>query len=236
LNIETNKSMPTSPVVPEPTDEMKTSKRVLEPYDRVSEVLFGLIMVLSITGSLSVADAGRDDVRTMLIGALGCNLAWGIIDGLLYLMGCLNEKASGIRSLRALRKAVAPAEAHRVIADALSPTVAATLSPAEYESIRQKLLQLPAPPSRARLGKDEWLGALAVAFWVIFTTLPVTAPFMFMTNVARAMRVSNAIAVVLLFVAGWAFGRVTEHRPWLTGVVMVVLGVALVALTIALGG
>ena len=89
---------------------MKTSKRVLEPYDRVSEVLFGLIMVLTITGSLSVADAGRDDVRTMLIGALGCNLAWGIIDGLLYLMGCLSEQGSGIRSLRALRKAVVPAE------------------------------------------------------------------------------------------------------------------------------
>ena len=37
-------------------------------------------MVLTFTGSLSVAEAGRDDVRTMLIGALGCNLAWGIID------------------------------------------------------------------------------------------------------------------------------------------------------------
>jgi VIT1/CCC1 family predicted Fe2+/Mn2+ transporter len=223
-------------MVPEPADDMKTSKRVLEPYDRISEVLFGLIMVLGITGSLSVADAGRDDVRTMLIGALGCNLAWGIIDGLLYLMGCLNEKASGLRSLRALRKAVAPAEGHRLIADTLPPMVAATLSPAEFESIRQKLLQLPAPPSRPRLGKDEWLGALAVAFWVIFTTLPVTVPFIFMTNVTRALRVSNVIAIVLLFVAGWAFGRVAEHRPWLTGIVMVVLGIALVALTMALGG
>jgi len=223
-------------MVPEPADDMKTSKRVLEPYDRISEVLFGLIMVLGITGSLSVADAGRDDVRTMLIGALGCNLAWGIIDGLLYLMGCLNEKASGLRSLRALRKAVAPADGHRLISDALPPMVAATLSPAEFESIRQKLLQLPAPPLRPRLGKSEWLGALAVACWVIFTTLPVTAPFIFMTNVARAMRVSNAIAIVLLFVAGWAFGRVAEHRPWLTGIVMVGLGVALVALTMALGG
>jgi VIT1/CCC1 family predicted Fe2+/Mn2+ transporter len=223
-------------MVPEPADDMKTSKRVLEPYERISEVLFGLIMVLGITGSLSVADAGRDDVRTMLIGALGCNLAWGIIDGLLYLMGCLNEKASGLRSLRALRKAVAPAEGHRLIADTLPPMVAATLSPAEFESIRQKLLQLPAPPSRPRLGKDEWLGALAVAFWVIFTTLPVTVPFIFMTNVTRALRVSNVIAIVLLFVTGWAFGRVAEHRPWLTGIVMVVLGIALVALTMALGG
>ena len=77
--------------MPENSSE-RSSKRVLEPIDRVSEVLFGLIMVLTFTGSLSVAEAGRDDVRTMLIGALGCNLAWGIIDGVLYLMGCLAEK------------------------------------------------------------------------------------------------------------------------------------------------
>jgi hypothetical protein len=65
--------------MPENSSE-RSSKRVLEPTDRVSEILFGLIMVLTFTGSLSVAEAGRDDVRTMLIGALGCNLAWGIID------------------------------------------------------------------------------------------------------------------------------------------------------------
>ena len=84
-----------------------SSKRVLEPIERISEVLFGLIMVLTFTGSLSVAEAGRDDVRTMLIGALGCNLAWGIIDGVLYLMGCLAEKG------RDLADAAGGAQGHR---------------------------------------------------------------------------------------------------------------------------
>ena len=55
-------------------------QQALDPIDRVSEVLFGLIMVLTFTGSLSVAEAGHSEVRTMLVGALGCNLAWGIID------------------------------------------------------------------------------------------------------------------------------------------------------------
>ena len=70
----------------------RSSKRVLDPIDRISEVLFGLIMVLTFTGSLSVAESGRDDVRTMLIGALGCNLAWGIIDAMLYLDGLPGQK------------------------------------------------------------------------------------------------------------------------------------------------
>ena len=217
-------------------EPIKSSKRVLEPYERISEVLFGLIMVLTFTGSLSVAEADRAEVRTMLIGALGCNLAWGIIDGILYLMGCLSEQGRGIRALRAVRKAAAPEAAHRVIADALPPMVAATLGRAEYESVRQKLVQLPAPPSHPRLGKDEWLGALAVFLWVFVTTFPVAVPFIFMNDIARAMRVSNAIAVVLLFLTGYAFGRVAEYRAWLTGLAMVVLGGVLVAITIALGG
>jgi VIT1/CCC1 family predicted Fe2+/Mn2+ transporter len=211
-------------------------KRVLEPDERIAEVLFGLIMVLTFTGSLSLAEAGRDDVRTMLIGALGCNLAWGIIDGLLYLMGCLSEQGRSIRSWRALQKAATPDEARRVIADALPPLVAAALGSAEYESLRQKALQWPEPPSRSRLGKSEWLGAMAVALWVIVTTFPVAIPFLFMNEVARAMRVSNLIAVILLFVTGYAFGRVAEHRPWLTGLAMVLVGCVLAALTMALGG
>src|SRR6187455_334558 len=94
------------------------SKRVLDPIDRVSEVLFGLIMVLTFTGSLSVAEAGRDDVRTMLIGALGCNLAWGVIDAVLYLMGCLADKARNLMTYRAVRNTADPLEAQRLAADA----------------------------------------------------------------------------------------------------------------------
>jgi VIT family len=219
-----------------PDDSIKSSKRVLEPYDRISEVLFGLIMVLTFTGSLSIAHADRAEVRTMLIGALGCNLAWGIIDGILYLMGCLSDKGRGIRALRALRKAATPEAAHHVIAGALPPMVAATLGPAEYESVRQKLMQLPAPPAHPRLDRDEWLGALAVFLWVFLITFPVAIPFIFMHSVGPAMRVSNGIAIVLLFLTGHAFGRVAEYHPWLTGLAMVVLGSVLVGLTMALGG
>ncbi len=214
----------------------QSTKRVLEPNERISEVLFGLIMVLTFTGSLSVADAGRDDVRTMLIGALGCNLAWGIIDGVFYLMGCLSEQGRRIRSLRALHKAPNPEAAHRVIADTLPPMVAATLGPAEYETVRQKLVQLPEPPAHPRLRKDDWLGALAVFLWVFLVTFPVAIPFLFMDEVGRAMRVSNAIAIGLLFITGYAFGRIAEYRPWRTGLAMVVLGVVLVGITMALGG
>ena len=217
-------------------NSINASKRVLDPIDRVSEVLFGLIMVLTFTGSLSVAEAGRDDVRVMLIGALGCNLAWGIIDAVLYLMGVLAEKGRGLLTLRAVRQAADPQQAERLIADALPPVVASVLEAAELHSIRERLLQLPEPPERARLGKDDWLGAIGVFLLVFLATFPVVIPFIFMHNVRPAMRVSNAIAIVLLFLTGYAFGRMTGRHPWLVGVSMVVLGLVLVGITIALGG
>ena len=97
------------------SDPAGASKRVLDPIDRVSEVLFGLIMVLSFTGSLSVAQAGRAEVRTMLLGALGCNLVWGIIDGVFYLMGGLAESGRRLLTVRAVRQARDPKEAQRLI-------------------------------------------------------------------------------------------------------------------------
>jgi hypothetical protein len=221
--------------MPENSSE-RSSKRVLEPVDRVSEVLFGLIMVLTFTGSLSVAEAGRDDVRTMLIGALGCNLAWGIIDGVLYLMGCLAEKGRGLLAFRAVRKAADPKEAQRLIADALPPVITSILQPAELDTMSRRLKDLPEPPEQARLHRDDWLGAVGVFLLVFLCTFPVVIPFIFMHNAGPALRVSNAIAIVMLFLTGYAFGRMTGRHPWLVGISMVVLGLILVGLTIALGG
>src|SRR5213076_1466393 len=115
----------------------RSSRRVLEPIDRVSEVLFGLIMVLTFTGSLSVAEAGRDDVRVMLIGALGCNVAWVMMDGVLYWMGCLAEKDRDLLTYRAVLKAADPKKAQGLIADALPPLVAPVIQPAEFEAIHR---------------------------------------------------------------------------------------------------
>jgi len=213
-----------------------TSRRVLEPIDRVSEVLFGLIMVLTFTGSLSVAEAGRDDVRTMLIGALGCNLAWGIIDAMLYLMGCLAHKGQSLKTFLAVRRASDPQRAQRLVADALPAVVASVLEPAELEAIRQRVSQLPEPPARAGLSKNEWLGSLGVFLMVFVSTFPVVIPFIFMRSVGPALRLSNAIAIVMLFLTGYAFGRITGHHPWLVGIAMVVLGSVLVGMTMALGG
>jgi len=218
------------------SDIIGSSKRVLDPIDRVSEVLFGLIMVLTFTGSLSVAEAGSADVREMLLGALGCNLAWGMIDGVFYLMGCSAERGRNLLTFRAVRQESDAQAAQQLIAGTLPPAVASVLQPAELETMRQRLKALPEPPHRPGFPKQDWLGAIGVFLLVFLSTLPVVIPFTFMKDITLALRVSNAIAIVMLFLAGYTFGRITARSPMWTGFGTVALGAVLVSITMALGG
>jgi len=211
------------------------SRALLSPEERISEALFGLIMVITFTGSLSVAHAGRDDVRDMLVGALGCNLAWGIIDGVMYLMGAGAESARKLRLVRAARGAADERAAAGIIRSA-APLLGSLLTDDEVGAVHRRLVALPEPPRLARFTRADWLGAAAVFAWVLAVTFPVTLPFMLIEHLAPAMRTSNAVAVGLLAALGFAYGRVVGRNPRLTAMAMVVLGAALVGLTIALGG
>ena len=135
-----------------------------------------------------------------------------------------------------MRKAPDPQKAQSLIADALPSVVASILQPAELASIHQRLKQLPEPPDRVRLRKEDWLAGLGVFLWVVLSMFPLAMPFIFMRNAALAVRASNAIAMVMLFVSGYIYGRLTLRNPWSRGIAMVVIGLTLVALTKALGG
>ena len=213
-----------------------TRRRVLEPIDRIVEVLFGLIMVLTFTITLGAAEAGREDVRLMLVGALGCNIAWGLIDGLFYLMGCLADRGQGLLKLQALRNAGDPKSGHDIIRDALPPIVAGVMTTEELESIRTRLIATTDPDSMRRLTREDYLGAAGVCLVVILTTLPVAVPFLVMSEAMPALRVSNAIAVALMFFCGYSLGKLSGLGRWKTGLGMVALGTVLVLITIALGG
>jgi hypothetical protein len=213
-----------------------SSKHVLEPIERISETLFGLIMVLTFTCSFSVAEAGRVEIRNLLLAAIGCNLAWGTIDAIMYLMGCLADKARSLATLRAVQSASDPQKAQRIVANALPPLLAAAMSPPQLEAIRRLVRELPEPASHPRLSKGDWFGAAGVFSLVVLSTCPVVLPFALMENAMRAQRLSNAIAIGLMFLTGYAFGHRTGYHPVGTGVAMVIIGGVLVGLTIALGG
>ena len=214
----------------------ETSSAVLSPTERISEVLFGLIMVLSFTCTLSVATAKREDVREMLIAAIGCNLAWAIVDAVMYLMDNLLDRGRRLSTLHAVRRATDPEQARATISSVLPPLMGSLMLPGEIENLRQRLTQLPEPPAWPKPTLNDLRGATGVFLLVLLSTFPVVLPFVFIQDARLALHVSNGVAIALLFAGGLALGRYAGLRPLLTGLFMVAIGVVLVGITIALGG
>ncbi len=208
---------------------------ILSPVDWLSEIVFGLIMTLSITGSISVAQNGKSDIRTMLIGAIGCNTAWGLIDALMYLVIVLTERYRSLVLLHAVRGEKETERAHHMIADRLPPLIAASIRTPELEHLRQKFAEMTVIPTAGLTGRDL-LGALGVFLLVFLTTLPIVLPFLLPLEPLRALRLSNGVAVAMLFVLGYRLGRYVSRWPIIIGASAVAIGGTLVGLTIALGG
>lgn len=212
------------------------SSRVLDPIDRVSEVLFGLFMVLTFTGTLSVVDSGRDEVRDMLVAAIGCNLAWGFVDGVMYVLRNIVARGRKARLLQDVRAADRPEQAHRLIADEIG-RLATAIGVEGLERVRRFAVAQPAEDEQAaRVTWPDLRGAAAVFLLVFLSTFPVVLPFVFIADPGLAKRVSAAVAIAMMFVCGWAWGRYAGARPWRTGTVMVLLGTIVEAIIIALGG
>ncbi len=212
-----------------------TNTRVLDPLERFSEIVFGLIMVLTFTCALSVAESGREDVREMLVGAIGCNLAWGIIDAAFYLIACLTAKGRNIALLRRVQSATNPSEARATIASVIPPKIAEAMEEADLDRIHAQLGKV-SVPDRPRFTAEDWRGALGVFLLVFASTFPVVIPFFFVHDANLALRISNGIANALLFASGFMLAGYAGLRRVLTGLAMVAIGAALVATAIALGG
>ena len=209
----------------------------------LSEVLFGLIMTLTFTlgAGLIIQEEGREGARQLLIATIGCNIAWGIIDGALYLVGpavrsrptpghwvrpyarprTYNSCHEGRR-----RRARRNAEPVTTEAERGASTGA---SPGNIRSER-----------RCRGQDRHWQGRRGSAPWRVSGWCSCQRSGRDSVPADRrcdfALRVSNAILLALLFATGYWWSRFTLGRPWLVGLCFLLGGVGLVAVAIALGG
>jgi len=208
---------------------------LLDPVDRISETLFGLIMAVTIVGSLSIATAGEGDVRTIMVAALGCNLAWGLVDAVMYLVRTATERTRN-RALAQRIAAAEPAKGRDLVARALPEALASIVTADEIEGMRRNLVTRP-PSERGTLRPRDFLEALGIFLMVVVATFPVVLPFMLTSDVARAMRFAQAITLAMLFCAGFALGRYAGYaRPLRTGILMAIFGALLITMVKALGG
>jgi hypothetical protein len=211
----------------------------LDPNERLGEALFGLIMVLTFTLGASI-ELGRDreTTRALLVAALGCNTAWGIIDAVLYLMNRVSERGRIHRLVRAIQSARSDEHALALVRQELDQRVPAIVGTATRDlldrNVLERLRAIGLSPNRVT-PEDLWAG-LAV-FWLVFlTALPAVLPFLVIPDARIAVRVSNATLIALLFYVGWRWAAYTGASPWRTATFMALLAVGLVAVAISLGG
>lgn len=153
----------------------------------------------------------------------------------MYLIAALAERGRRIALWQRVQHASSAAEANAIVRDGLTEEVADVLQPGDVDRLRAVIAARPLP-GRPRLPLGDARAAVAVLLLVFLSTFPVALPFTFIQEPLRALRVSNAVALALLFVGGWRLARYAGFRPLVTGVAMVALGVGLVVVTIALGG
>jgi hypothetical protein len=214
--------------------------KFIDPATSLSEILFGLIMTLTFTlgAGIVVQDEGREGARELLVAALGCNIAWGIIDACFYLITSTFEREQFRRLGRRVREVPDVAAASALLAsrfdDVLAPALAESERKALYDRLALNARARESTPTRLR--GEDWSGAIASGLLVIFTTLPAALPFAVIDDAYVAMRTSNAILLLTLFATGYGWARYTTMRPWLVGTVFLLGGAALVLIAIPLGG
>ena len=216
---------------------IKFIRRHLEPSTRLGEVLFGLIMALGITGAVRFGLAKANN-RELFIAVLGCNIAWGIVDGVMFAMLALFERARKTRIVDAVRIAPTDEAALDGIHKELGTRLESLLTPAERGQVYRWVLDLARRSEREhpRIQRADILGGLAVGLVILLATLPIVVPFLLFSNPTIAVQVSNTITLIMMFGIGWWWGRMVGTNPLHIGAGVAGIGLILVLITIALDG
>jgi hypothetical protein len=213
--------------------------RGLDPASALCEITCGLVMTLTIMLTAGYYVEGSDDpAKSLLTAALGCTLAWGLIDGMLYVMSDFYARARKYEFLRTLR--AKPAEGRAILLRRAEDDFAELLSEAQIEDVvdavsRSAMRLQPREPGFTRTNLSEI--ATTVACNMVAVT-PAALPFLLLRHVSwqTNLRVSNVLVVAMLFAVGFGWGKAAGFRPWRTGATLLAIGVAMVGIAVELGG
>ena len=214
--------------------------RYVDPGETLAEVLFGLIMALTIISGAEIFSAPSElDAHQLVLAVVGCNVAWGVIDAVLYVLGSMFYRSQRARFFRGLRIARNEAEALVAIQEEFGlEDEPLAVAPEDRVRLYRSILALSvhAAPARVKLRRRDFVSAFLVFVLVSATALPGVIPLLLLDNSYLAIRVSNAVLILLLLVVGYWWAHYTDARPWRAALVILLLGMTMVSVAVTLGG
>jgi len=224
-------------------------QRYLDPTDSLLEIIYGVLIVMTFTLAFRAFDAStmpvvvttsmlEQQVQRLFVAAFGCTIAWGIIDGVIYVLTSMAERAANQRLIGAVNAAPDADKATDIIAgeldEKLGPVSTDAARQALYDDIRQQVRVM--QPLPQGLKRDDVFGAIGLVLAAIVATLPVVIPFLFVRDPFVAIRTSNLVAILMLFLVGYRWAKLAGGKPIRIGLLLAGIGVVIVLIAIPLGG
>lgn len=220
--------------------------RFLDPIDRLTEAIYSVLIVMTFTMAYRAIDANAASaepvsqlVTSLAIAAFGCAVAWGLIDGAMYVLLSMLQRGETNRLLRVVKAAPTEQAAIDAIAGQLDDSLEPIMTDDERREIYQQAYVRLRDNEAKDVGfdRDEFLGALGVMIIAILAALPLVIPLLLFRDDANlALRASNLMAIVMLFLFGFQWAKYAGSRPIKVGLALAGLGVAMVFVAIPLGG
>jgi hypothetical protein len=213
--------------------------RYLDPSESLLEILFGLIMALTMTaGARLVTDPATLNAGELIAALAGCNVAWGFIDSVFYLVGSMFNRNRRLVLVRRLQATRDEGEAIALIQDEFGlqrePRMRDEDRAVFYRSMLEMLRH--ADTRRASLTAGEFAAAAIIFVLVSLTAVPGLIPLAVMSDLGMALRLANGLQVVLLFYVGYKWSHYSGSNPWCGAAMIGVMGIVLVLISVALGG
>lgn len=220
---------------------------MLDPIDLLSETIYSVLIILTFTLAYAISRPNFPPGQPIpasytdsLAGAvLGAALAWGLIDGMMYALMELFQRSERHRLLEQIQTAPSEEEGVEIIADefdyVLDPIAGEEQRYELYQRVYAKLRE--SKPRPVGFRREDFTGALGSAIIAVVAVIPSIVPlWLLRDHFFLALRVSNAVSFVVLFAAGYNWGRYTGTSPWRTGLLLVSFAIAMVAIALPLGG
>lgn len=201
--------------------------------DRLSELLYGVLMVTSISGLVLIGEpGGENDLYYMLVVLFITIVMWGLLDGISYAMLSSANRAERETLFETLQVEVDPAKRIGAINENLDETPIARLD----EESRSRIVEIidnGLPRNTEKMTKNKLTSyekdIVLAAFLLDFIPLIILIfPYLFFDSVKTAALASHIIALVMFVVIGYYYSKYAHLNKWKGAFVCGLLGLILV--------